>query len=212
MDNKYIKIQAGGCSVPIKMVPGHFATNHAHVNYYIDLTTMKTRVSEAQEVAKSISDLFMFDTVVDTIVCLEGTEVIGAFLASELTKSGFLSMNAHKTIYVVTPEYNNNSQIIFRENLLPMIKEKNVVLLAASVTTGLTLNKAIEAIQYYGGNLRSISAIFSAIDALNDIKINAVFGKNELSEYQYYDYRNCPFCKKGIRLEGLINTFGCSRL
>ena len=52
MENRYIKLQAPGCNVPLKVVPGHFATNHSHINYYIDMTTLKTRVSEAQEVAR----------------------------------------------------------------------------------------------------------------------------------------------------------------
>ena len=42
--------------------------------------------------------------------------MIGAYLAEELTRAGVLSTNAHKTIYVITPEYNSNSQMVFREN------------------------------------------------------------------------------------------------
>ena len=106
MDNKYVKIHTTGCNAPLKVTPGHFATNHAHINYYLDMTTLKTRLSEAQEIARSLSGLFLYDTVVDTIVCLEGTQVVGSFLAEELTSAGVLSMNAHKTIYIVTPEFN----------------------------------------------------------------------------------------------------------
>lgn len=212
MENTYMKIQTPGSSVPIKIMPGHFATNHAHVNYYMDLTTTKTRISDARELAKNLAEMYMFNTIVDTIVCMEGTEVIGAFLAEELTKAGFLSMNAHKSIYIITPEFNSNSQIIFRENNLPMITGKNVALLTASVTTGLTLNKGIEAIQYYGGSLQGISAIFSAVDSVNGVPVFALFKKNDVPEYQFYDYRNCPFCKAGKKLDGLINPFGYSKL
>ena len=70
MDNKYVKIHTTGCNAPLKVTPGHFATNHAHINYYLDMTTLKTRLSEAQEIAGSLSGLFLYDTVVDTIVCL----------------------------------------------------------------------------------------------------------------------------------------------
>lgn len=212
MDNKYMKIQTPGCSLPIKIMPGHFATNHAHINYYMDLTTMKTRLSEAQEIARSLAEMYLFGTVVDTILCLEGTEVVGAFLAEELTRAGFLSMNAHKTIYIIKPEYNSNSQIVFRDNTLPMIRDKNVTILTASVSTGLTLNKSIESIQYYGGILQGISAIFSAVDEINGIPVFSVFGKKDVPEYQFYDYRDCPFCKKGMKLDALVNPFGYSRL
>ena len=52
MDNRYVKILASGSKAPLKATPGHFATNHSHINYYLDMTTLKTRLSEAQEIAK----------------------------------------------------------------------------------------------------------------------------------------------------------------
>ena len=54
----------------------------------------------------------MYNTVVDTIVCLEGMQVVGAYLADELTQAGVMSRNAHQTIYVVSPEFNSNSQTV----------------------------------------------------------------------------------------------------
>ena len=95
MELKYEKIYAPGTDVGLKVTKGHFATNHAHTNYYIDLTTIKSRVSEAQEIARALVHMYLYDMVVDTIVCMEGTEVIGTLLAEELTKGGFLSLNAH---------------------------------------------------------------------------------------------------------------------
>ena len=41
MELKYDKIQTTGTDTPLKIVKGHFATNHAHTNYYFDLTTVK---------------------------------------------------------------------------------------------------------------------------------------------------------------------------
>ena len=208
MEKSYTKIYTTGATVPLKIRPGHFATNHAHINYYIDMTTLKTRLSEAQEIAKSLMGMFLYDTVVDTIVCLEGTQVIGSFLAQELTGAGVLSMNAHKTIYIVTPEYNSNSQMVFRENILPMVHGKNVVILTAVVTTGLSLNKSIEAIQYYGGKLQSAAAVFSTLDELNGCPITSIYSPEDVTDYIYYDYRKCPLCEKGIKLDALVNAYG----
>ena len=30
---------------------GHFATSHSHINYYVDVTSIKTRVAEAKQAA-----------------------------------------------------------------------------------------------------------------------------------------------------------------
>lgn len=212
MDYNYTKITAPGVNVPLKVVNGHFATNHAHTNYYIDLTTIKSRISEAQEIATSLCHMYLYTMVVDTIVCMEGTEVIGAFLAGELKKGGFLSQNAHKTIYVIKPEFNSNSQIVFKDNFKPMLNGKNVLILTATVTTGLTINKAIEGVQYYGGIVQGVSAVFSVIKEMNGIPIISVFGKENVPDYEYNDYRNCPICKAGKKLDALINPYGYQKL
>lgn len=212
MDNRYVKIFAAGSSAPLKVTPGHFATNHSHINYYLDMTTLKTRMNEAQEVAKSLAERFLYDRAVDTIVCLDGTQVIGSFLAEELTRAGVLSMNSHKTIYIVTPEYNSNSQMVFRENILPMIRGKNVILLTAAVTSGLSLNKGIEAVQYYGGILQAVTAVFSTMEELNGCQITSIYGRKDVTDYIYYDYRTCPLCAQGKKLDALVNAYGYTSL
>ena len=204
MDNRTFKLSTS--QVPLKVTPGHFATNHAHVNYYLDSTTLKSRQSEARETARALVGAYVYNTVVDTIVCLEGMQVVGAYLADELTQAGVMSRNAHQTIYVVSPEFNSNSQMIFRDNLQPMIKGKNILLLLAVVTTGKTIAKGMECIQYYGGILQGISAIFTAVDQVDGIPIHSVYTKRELPDYQAFDFRECPFCQKGQKLDALVNS------
>ena len=86
-----------------------------HINLYIDLATMRTRLSEASEAARVLSVQYVNNVVIDTIVCLDNCEVIGAYLAQELTAAGIRSMNQHQTMYVVSPEFNTNGQMVFRE-------------------------------------------------------------------------------------------------
>ena len=99
------------------------------------------------------------------VLCWDGTQVIGTCLANELTKDGFSNMNAHQTIYVITPEYTTGSQIILRDNLAPMVKGKHVLILAASITTGYTAQAAIEAVNYYGGMVAGLSITPASIPA-----------------------------------------------
>ena len=146
-----VKLPTNKSSLFLRVAKGHFATSHSHINYYIDVTTQKSRLSEAKAVAKELVAAYQHSTIVDTVLCLDGTQVIGTCLANELTKDGFANMNAHQTIYVITPEYTTGSQIILRDNLAPMVKGKHVLILAASITTGYTAQAAIEAVNYYGG-------------------------------------------------------------
>lgn len=205
-----LPVQKG--KVPLRVAHGHFATNHSHINYYIDITYQKTRLSEAKDVATELVSHFINDTPVDTILCLDGTTVLGTCVAEELSKSGFHTINQHKTIYVVEPEYNANSQIIFRDNIKPMIQDKHVLILMASVTTGFTAKKAIEAIGYYGGNVTGVAAIYRTVDEVGGYPVRSVYSVKDLPDYESYDYRDCPYCKKGRKLDALVNSFGFSAL
>ena len=199
-------------NVPLRVARGHFATNHSHINYYIDITYPKTRLVEAQAVAKQLVTTFKNSTPIDTILCLDGTAVIGTCLADELTRSGFRSVNNHKTIYVVEPEFGVNNQMLFRDNIQPMIRNKHVLVLMASCTTGYTAKKGIETIGYYGGEVVGVAALYSMTDEVCGQKVHSVFSKEDLPDYESYDYKDCPYCKQGRRLDALVNSHGYSWL
>ncbi len=196
--------------VPLRFARGHFATNHSHVNYYIDLTMTKHRLSEAKAAAVELADRFKASTVVDTILCLDGTQVIGACMANELTRAGFTSINAHHTIYVVTPEHTVGSQLVFRENTSPMIRDKHVLVLAASLTTGYTAQEAVNIIRYYGGITVGICCIFTRIQECNGFPVTSIFDGSIFPDYQSTAAHECPLCKAGIKLDAMVNTFGIS--
>ena len=210
IEMKHLPVKHG--KVPLRVAHGHFATNHSHINYYIDITYQKTRLSEAKDSARELVSHFINDTPVDTVLCLDGTAVLGTCVAEELTKSGFRTINQHQTIYVVEPEFNSNSQIIFRDNIKPMIQDKHVMILMASVTTGFTAKKAIEAIGYYGGMVTGVAAIYGAVDEIAGYPVKSVYSFEDLPDYESYDYRDCPYCKKGRKLDALVNSFGFSEL
>ena len=196
----------------LRVAQGHFATSNCHSNYYIDVVAQKARLSEAMAVAEELSTYYYADTIVDTILCLDGTEVIGACFAQALAKGDVLSMNAHKSIYVVTPENINGSQMLFRDNIVPMIAGKHVMILAVSVASGKTVQAAMDAIKYYGGTVSGISAIFSTAEECGGIAVRSCFDPNDLPNYANYSAQDCPLCKAGKKLDALVNCYGFSKL
>lgn len=210
--NNELKVLTKNKNLRLRVVKGHFATSHSHINYYIDVTMQKTRLSEAQAVAHELVGYYKTSTVVDTVLCLDGMQVVGTCLADELTRSGFVSINAHQTIYVVTPEHTTGSQLIFRDNTAPMIKGKNVLVLAASVTTGYTANAAVEAIKYYGGNVAGICSIFATVDSCAGYAVHSAFNPKDLNDYATYPAHQCPQCAAGEKIDALVNSFGFSKI
>lgn len=211
-DNAYKVTSKLNEKIHLHVVPGHFATSHSHINSYLDMTTLKVRHSEAAEVAKELASEYQYTKAIDTIICMDGCEIIGACLAEELTKNGIMSLNTHKSMYVITPEFDSNGQMIFRDNLQPMVANKNILLLLASATTGRTIARSLECIRYYGGIIQGISAIFSAANEIYGEPVHALFHADDLPDYQTYSPGECPLCQNGEKIKAIVNGFGYSEL
>lgn len=196
----------------IKILQGHFATGNSHINTYIDMSTVKTRHNNAREAAKELAKEYLTTTMVDTIVCLDETEVIGTFLAEILSDSTTMSMSSKNNISVITPEFHQAGQIVFRDNKQRMIKNQQVLILAASVTSGKTVSKAIESVLYYGGSVCGICSIFSAVTKIAGMKINTIFTSSAVPDYRAYAPHDCPLCKEGRPVEAIVNSYGYSKV
>ena len=213
MISQYSKVPASmNSNVTLRIVPGHFATTHSHITHYMEIGAMKARCSEAHGVATILAMHYTVSTPVDTIICADGTEVIGTYLAEELTRAGVLNYNAHRTVYVVAPEYAPSGQIIFRDNLQLAIRGKHVLLLMGSLTTGRTLERLMEGVRYYNANISGACAIFSAVKEVDGIPVISVFRPEDIHDFQSYAPSECPLCKQGKKLDALVNSFGYSEL
>ena len=85
MESMYKIYAAKDNRIQLKIFPGHFATTQSHITHCLDMVTMKSRCSEAQRIADVLAADYVASIPVDSIVCLDGTEVIGAFLAERLS-------------------------------------------------------------------------------------------------------------------------------
>lgn len=194
--------------IKIGVIPGHYATNHSHVNFYVAMTSIKTSLKMAKEAAGELASTYT-GTHIDTIICLEGTEIIGAFLAQALSQGG---INNGEDINVLTPELNAVNQMIFRDNTQKKIWNKQILLLISSASTGKSINRAIDCLQYYNGKLVGIAAIFSAIKESNGIPVHSIFDDKDIVGYKNCPANNCPMCQSGQKVDALINSFGYSKL
>ena len=206
------KVATKNSNLTLRVAEGHFATSHSHINYYIDVAMQKSRLSEAKAVASALVSYYRINTIIDTILCLDGMQVVATCIADELTRSNFMNVNAHNTIYVVTPEHTSGSQLLLRDNLVSAVRGKNVLILAASVTTGYTAKAAVEAVNYYGGNVAGISAIFATVDDCMGYEVHSVFDPNDLKGYSSYPAHQCPMCKQGRKIDALVNSHGYSKI
>ena len=130
----------------------------------------------------------------------------------DVTTDGFTIMNPQKTLYIFTTEYTSGRQIIMLYNLAAIVKFKHVLILAASITTGYTIQAAVEAVNYYGGIVAGLSAIFATTHECLGYPVTSIFDPTSLPDYASFDSRDCPLCKAGQHIDALVNSFGYSAL
>ena len=196
----------------IKYMQGHFATSNSHINTHIDLSTVKVRHNNCRETARTLAEYYCYTKPIDTIVCLEETSTIGAFMAEHLADASTHSFSHGNNISIVPPEYHQSGQLLFRDNVQRMIVDSQVLILATSIVTGKTVKRAIEAVEYYGGHVCGICAVFSSIDSIDGIEIKTIFEPADFPNYQAYLPQDCPMCKAKQKIDAIVNSYGYSKL
>lgn len=198
--------------VCVKIMKGHFARSHSHVNTYIDISLIKHKCVNAKEAARVLAENYLASAEVDAVVCLDGMEVVGAFLAEILMEPGNISINRGKDISIIEPEQNQLGQMMFRDNMRQMVEGQKVLILAGSINTGKTMLQAIDTILYYGGSVAGICSVFSAAASVAGMNICSIFTTRDIPEYQVYASQDCPMCRQGQKVDAIVNSYGYSEV
>ncbi len=211
MEPRFFKIPVCVGDVTLRVAQGHFATRHSHINYFIDVTRQQSCLQEAEAVAQQLAQRLPY-AVVDTILCMDGTRVIGTCLARRLTQEGYGSVNQGKEIYLLRENVSSGGQLIFRDNARFMLEDKNVLVLLASITTGSTVEKAMRCVCYYGGSVAGVASIYSHLEEIGGVKVVSLFNTGDLPGYASHPPEECPLCKQGLEVDAVVDKFGYSAL
>lgn len=197
----------------IHAMPGHFISSSSHLNYYVGTSDIKHNHDVSVDAAMLMAQYYNERNIeVDSVLCMYETQALGAYLAHELARPSMLSPNPNNRIYVLGPEYDAQGNIIFRDNLRKLITGKRVVLLISCITSGKTIERAMESIRYYGGEVAGITSVFSAVNSIDGIEVNTIFTKDDLPGYEAYPAHDCPLCRAGARVDAIANGYGYSLL
>ena len=175
MEPKFFKIPVCVGDVTLRVAQGHFATRHSHINYFIDVTRQQSCLQEADSVAQQLAQRIQSSMMVDTILCMDGTRVIGTCLARQLAQSGYGSVNAGREIYLLRENVSSDGKLIFRDNARFMLEGKNVLILLASITTGSTVEKGMRCVRYYGGSVAGVASIYSHLKEVESVPVVSLF-------------------------------------
>ena len=212
MEPKFANLPICVGDVNLRVARGHFATRHSHINYFIDVTRQQSCLQEADAVAQQLAQRIQSSMLVDTILCMDGTRVIGTCLARQLAQSSYNSVNAGKEIYLLRENVSSDGKLIFRDNARFMLEGKNVLLLLASITTGSTVEKGARCVQYYGGSVAGVCSIYSHLNEAAGVPVVSLFNTADLPDYASYSPEECPLCRKGMEVDAVVDKYGYSKL
>jgi orotate phosphoribosyltransferase len=212
MDKEFFTISSQkNPRITVRVVAGHFATNSAHRSQYIDIFDLMASASVARDAARELAVPYRASTFVDAIVYMDNTEILAAFLADELLQAGMNVMNEGSEILLLTPMVSSDGHFIFHQNVQEKIKNKNVVLMVASLSTGATVTQMLDCLSYYGCNLVGISAIFSVYPKLDGREIHSLFNCEDIPDYHFYKPSECKMCQEGIKIDAIISSEGYTK-
>lgn len=195
----------------IHAMPGHFISSSSHLNWYVGTSDIKHNHDVSVDAAKLMAEYYVHNNIeVDTVLCLYETQALGAYLAHELARPNMMNPNPDNTIYVLGPEYDASGNMIFRDNLKKLISGKNVLILISCITSGKTVERAMESVMYYGGKVSGVTSAFSAVDEIDGVNINTIFTAEDIPGYEAYSPHDCPHCKAGERVDAIANGYGYS--
>lgn len=200
-------------NVFIHVMAGHFISANNHINYYVGTSDIKHNLNVSTQAAKLMAEYYSTNGIdVDTVLCLYETQALGAYLAKELSNSTMMAPNPDQTVFVVGSEYDAAGNLIFRDNLRRMIYGKNVVVLISCITSGRTVERAIESVRYYGGKVAGISSVFSMQSKISGVPVSSLFTTDDIPGYISYPSHDCPLCQKGVPVDAISNGYGYSKI
>jgi orotate phosphoribosyltransferase len=198
--------------ISMEVIPGHYTTGASHTTHYLDVSEMKSSSVVARDIARELALPYSSSIAVDTIVCMENTNVIGAYLAEELANNGIHAVSGSSNIHVISPLSNSLGHLSFQTSTIEYVTNRNVLLITATVAGGTSLDNALDCIAYYRGNVVGVSALFLAFPDRMEYAINALFTSEDIPGYEIQRSRHCAMCKAGVRLDALISSEGYTRI
>ena len=203
-----VKLPTNKSSLFLRVAKGHFATSHSHINYYIDVTTQKARLSEAKLSPRSW--WLPISTAPSWTPCSVWTHAGHRHLSGQRAdQRRFANMNAHQTIYVITPSTpaaarSSSATISPRWSRASTSSSCRPPSPPATPCRRPSRRSTTTAAPWRA--CRPSSPLPTSVWASGHLHLRP----SSLPDYASFDSRDCPMCKAGQHIDALVNSFGYS--
>ena len=172
----------------------HFVgTSGKHMSVYVNKDNLLPHPKETFRITELLA-IAHKDLDVDVVVApVVGGVILGHLVAyhlSKLQKKEILSVYAEKTA---------EGPMIFKRDYENLIKNKKVLIVDDTVATGFSVNKMLDVVKSFRGQILAMGVIVNRIPGEINSKILGIpFSWLCEISAETYDEKNCPLCKSGV--------------
>lgn len=181
-------------SVGAVITKSHFVgTSGRHMEIYVSKDSLLSHPKETFEITKRLA-LMCKDLDVEVVAApIVGGVILGHLVAYHL------SILKGKEILSVYAEKTDEGPMVFKRGYDNLIKDKKILIIDDTVATGFSVNKMLEVVRNFGGNIVAMGVIANRIpEEMNTKTLGIPFLWLCEIPAKTYEEKDCPFCKAGI--------------
>lgn len=176
-----------GSGLFLALERGDTAQEEISMNFCISTRELRLSAKLAKEAARALAQPYHTGALVDLILCEEGCEAVGAFLAAELGGGSVLSLNRGSDIHIGTLRL-SEQETCTREEL--PLRGKSILLLTDLLMSPKRARRAADYILGSGAALSGVCALFGVPGEVEKRKIQCLFEASDLPGFYTWREEN----------------------
>jgi len=172
----------------------HFVgTSGDHMSVYVNKDYLLPHTAETARITQIMAEANA-DLDIDVVAApVVGGAILGNWVAYHLSKlkgKEVLSAYADKT---------EEGPLVFKRGYDALIKNKKVLIIDDTVATGLSVDKMVDVVKRFGGDIKRLSVFVNRVpEAVNEKTLGIPFFSLCEIPAETYAPENCPLCKNNI--------------
>jgi orotate phosphoribosyltransferase len=168
-------------------------TSGRHMSIYVNKDFLLPHPLETAEICKMFAEKNK-DLDIDLIAA---PVVAGAILGHEVARQ--LSEIKGKEILSAYADKTDEGPLVFKRGYDDLIKGKKVLIIEDTVATGLSINKMIDVVKKFGGDIKALNVMVNRLpDEINTKTLGIDFSALCDIPAKTYEEKDCPMCQSGL--------------
>ncbi len=180
-------------SVGAIVTDSHFVgTQGRHMPAYINKDALLPHTNKVSKIGKLFAEKFKNKNI-EVVV----SPAVAGIPFSQWTAHHLSKISGREVLSVFTEKTLDNNQI-FKRGYDAVVKNKRVLVIEDTTTTGSSVKKVIHSVKKAGGKVVAVGVIINRDKNVNTKSIGAPFSYLGFFDIASYDARTCPLCKSGV--------------